>query len=638
MVMCRVSFQPQNKTVQVNTGTTLLEAASKAQITINNLCGGDGICGRCKMIVKEGRVSGDVSTKLTREEIQKGYVLACITFVQTDLIVEIPEEMWAKEKVVADEDAERFGVFERDLVYKKEYIPSPLVTKVYLELEKPSLANNIADHQRVDDAIKRKIKYGSMQMGLKIIKTLSEILREHNYCITATVGLRKDIAEVMNIEEGNTEDRNYMVVVDIGTTTIVAHLVNANTFKTVDAKVCFNSQGIFGREVTGRMISAEKRGIEELQKLLVGDINQLIEGLAKRNQVNLKDITAVICAGNTAMGHFLLGLCTRHIRRSPYVPTSVAPPPLRAAEVGIEINPRGLLYSLPGISGWVGSDLTAGILATQMHEQKELSLLVDIGTNGEIIIGNDEWLVACSASAGPALEGASEECGMRAEKGAIERVYSHNGEIRYKTIGNLLPRGICGSGIIDLVSVLLNTRMINRSGRFVAEGSAQVIHVDGLKRFIFVDADKSSTKKPIFITESDIEHVITAKAAIFAAMKILLERLELRFSDIRHFYIAGAFGNYLDIENAVNIGLIPDIPRDRIQFVGNTSIKGAKIVAFYKEALSEIERIREHTTYYDLMGAHDYVEEFKKALFLPHTDIELFSGSQSIVLSRRYEE
>ncbi len=630
MATCKVSFQPQNKTVQVKPGTTLLEAASNAQITINNLCGGDGICGRCKMIVKEGRVTGEVSGKLTREEIQQGYMLACMTTVQTDLVVEIPKETWAKEKIIADKEAERFRDFEHILLYHKEYIPAPLVTKVYLELEKPSLANNIADHQRVDEAIRRKIKYGSMQMGLKILKTLSDILRKNDYQITATVGLRKDIAEVMNIEGGNTEERNYIVVIDIGTTTIVAHLVNANSIDTIDAKACFNSQGIFGREVTGRMITAEKKGVEELQKLLVGDINQLILGLAENSTINLRDITAIVCAGNTAMGHFLLGLCPKYIRRSPYVPVSVAPPPLRAAEVGIEINPRGLLYSLPGISGWVGSDLTAGILATQMHEQEDLSLLVDIGTNGEIILGNQEWLVACSASAGPALEGANEECGMRAEKGAIENVYVYNGNIRYKTIGDGPPRGICGSGIIDLLSVLLNTKIINRSGQFIAEKSKQLTSVDGLKRFILVNADNNLNKKPIFITESDIENVITAKAAIFAAMKILLERLELQFSDIKNFYIAGAFGNYLDIEHAINIGLIPDIPRDRIQFVGNTSIKGAKIVAFYKEALAEIERIREHTTYYDLMGAHDYVEEFKKALFLPHTDIELFSGSKSL--------
>ncbi|RKX79716.1 MAG: ferredoxin [Spirochaetes bacterium] len=624
MDQCRVVFQPQNKTVTVNRGTTLLEAAHAADITINNICGGDGICGRCKMIVKNGNINAKVSGKLTREEIQKSYVLACMAYILSDLEVEIPEETLATEKVVADTEAERFRVFQKRLAEREGFTSSPLVTKIYLELEKPTLENNTSDHQRVSDEVKKKLKYRSMQMGLKILRTLPQILRESNYRVTATVGLRRDIAEIMNIEGGNFENKNYMVVVDMGTTTIVAHLVDANTTDTLDAKACFNSGGIYGREVTGRMIMAEKKGVEELQRLLVEDINKLIEGLAKDNNISLKNITAVVCAGNTAMGHFLLGLPTDYIRRSPYVPTSTAPPPLRAAEVGIKICPRGLLYSLPGISGWVGSDITAGILATGMSEAEELSLLIDIGTNGEIIIGNKDWLISCSASAGPALEGASVECGMRAERGAIEKVYREGDEIKYVTIGDKPPRGLCGSGIIDLVAVLLDAGIINRSGLFVSDSSHRIAEENGIRRFILAERESSNGKEPIYITESDIENIITAKAAIFAATKILLERLELKFSDIMHFYIAGAFGNYIDVENAVAIGLIPPIPRERIKFVGNTSIEGAKMVAFYKEAFYKIEHIRENCTYYDLMGANDFVEEFQKALFLPHTDIELF--------------
>jgi uncharacterized 2Fe-2S/4Fe-4S cluster protein (DUF4445 family) len=623
MPECTVSFYPQNKTVKVNKGTNLLKAALRAHITINNLCGGDGICGRCKMIIKKGEISGEISGKLTREEIKKGYVLACMTFVQSDLVVELPKETWAREKKTADKDAERFRDFQQLGLYKKELKPAPLIAKLYMELGKPSIANNTADQQRICNAIRKGLKTCSTQMGLKIIKGLPAILRKSNYKITATVGLRGNIAEIMNIEEGNTEKRNYMIVIDMGTTTVVAHLVDANSIKTIDAKACFNSQGIYGSEVTGRIISAEKKGTAELQKLLIEDINMLISDLAAENNITQKDITAVVCAGNTIMSHFLLGLPTQYIRRAPYVPTSVEPPPLRAAEVGIEINSRGLLYSLPGISGWVGSDITAGILFTKIHDQDELSMLVDIGTNGEIVLGNKDWLVACSASAGPALEGATQKCGMRAEKGAIEKVFVRNGEIHFTTIGNGGAKGFCGSGIIDLLSVLLKQGIIDRAGKIVAKLSDRVKIVDGIKRFILIPK-KNSEAKEIFITEADIEKVITAKAAIFAAMRILLKRLDLDFKDIKHFYLAGAFGNYIDVANAIHIGLIPNIPQDRIVFVGNTSIKGAKIVAFYKEAFFEIARIREHTTYYDLMGAEDYVSEFTKAMFLPHTDIELF--------------
>jgi len=620
-----VAFKPHGKTVQVEADTSLLQAANEAGITINNLCGGDGICGRCKMIVLEGRVSSKVSAKLTREEIQKGYVLACLTPVDDDLVVEIPEETLAKEKKVAAGDAVRFRDFVGELEYEKDLIPSPLVAKLYLEIEPPTLANNSADHQRVDDAIRKVMPSISTQMGLKIIKNLPEILRQNDYKITATVGLRRDIAEVMNIDGGDTSDRNYMVVVDMGTTTIVAHLVDARSMNTLDARACFNSQGVYGREVTRRMITAEQKGVEELQRLLVEDINGLITQLADSSDIKLKDIMAVVCSGNTPMGHFLLGLCTRNIRRYPYVPSSVSPPPLRAAEVGLKINPRGLLYSLPAISGWVGSDITAGILATRMHQKDELALLMDIGTNGEVVIGNSEWLVATSASAGPALEGASVACGMRAEGGAIERVWAEEGEIRWKTIDDLPATGICGSGIIDLVAVLLREGIINRSGVFMEEAPG-VTEVGGLKRYVLAGGGKKNGR-PVYITESDIENVVTAKAAIFAAMKILLRRLDMGFDKIERFYIAGAFGGYIDIENAIAIGLIPDLPRERFSFAGNTSIKGAKIVAFYKEALARIEHIRQTTTYYDLMGAGDYVEEFQKAMFLPHTDIEIFHGS-----------
>ena len=623
MSICRVSFLPPNEEVSVDSGTSLLDAASTARIAIKNLCGGDGICGRCKMIVKKGEVSGDVSPKLTREEIRKGFVLACMTYVQSDVTVEIPRETLAKEKVKADKDAERFSYFDREVTLQGSD-PSPLVKKVYVRLSEPTLANNTADHERLFDILCKEIGVCNMQTGLKIIKMLPNILRDNDFCVTATVGLRRDIAEIMNVEGGNTEAANYIIAVDIGTTTIVAHLIDVNSARTVDAQACFNSQSIYGREVTRRMITAEKKGENELQNMLIQDINLLIENLANQNSVNLKDINAVVCAGNTAMGHFLLGLPVENIRRFPYVATSVDPPPLRAAEVGIEVNPRGLLYSLPGISAWVGSDVTAGILATGLHKQERISLLVDIGTNGETVVGNSEWLVSSSASAGPALEGASLSCGMQAEQGAIERFSVENGHIVYETIGSTPPKGICGSGIIDLLYALLKAEIINRSGSFITSNKHQFENIDGRLSYILVPGKESRTGKPIYVTESDIENIITAKAAIFAAMKILIKRLDMSFSDIDRFYIAGAFGNFIDIESAIAIGLIPNLQRDKIVYAGNTSIKGAKIAALYRDAFIQIDDIRRKTTYYDLMGAHDYVDEFKKAMFIPHTDIDEF--------------
>ncbi len=615
--MHSVRFFPFNKSVSVKSGTSLLDAARKAGMEIHTDCGGEGLCGKCKMIIVEGEIRDRVIWPFTETQIEDGWVLACLTCVCDDLTVQIPERSLGEGGRPHTAD---HGESDSPLNNNLKYKTLPVVTKMYIDFEPPTIFSGQADHQLVSDCVKNRLNIPIMQTGLKIIKNLPEILRSNDYKVTVTVGLRRDIAELMNIEGGNTESTNYMIIVDMGTTTVVAHLVNAYLRTTVDSAACYNSQSIHGSEVTGRMIHAERKSVKELQKLLVHDINRLIGRLCRKNNVGRMDINAAVCSGNTAMEHFLLDLSTRNIRRKPFIPVTVEPPPLRASEVGIRINKRGLLYSLPGISGWVGSDLTAGILAVQMYRKKELGLLIDIGTNGEVILGNSDWLIATSASAGPALEGASVECGMRAEPGAVDKVFIESGEMKYTTIGGHPPIGICGSGIIDLVSVLLNEKIINRSGLFISKDRTSKANDSERKRFVLIGRNDND-ENGIYLTEKDIENVITAKAAIFAAVTIIMERLSLNFSDIDSVYIAGAFGNYLNIESAVNIGLLPPLPADKFKFVGNTSVKGAKLAAFYQDAFNELTEIRIATTYYDLLGADDYVEEFRKAMFLPHTDI-----------------
>jgi len=627
-VSVTVEFSPLDKTVEIEAGESLLEAAGRAGIVINSVCGGDGICGRCKMIVKEGKVTGETTLLLTREEIQRGTVLACQSRVESDLLAEIPPETRAAEKVEVDETAQRFRAM-RPGITRKQFTWEPLVSKVFLEIEEPTLENYLADCQRVQKAVEKAIGVSSMQTGLKTLQRLPRVLRDNGFAITATIGRRRGVAEVMDIEGGNTSDRNYIVVVDVGTSTVVAHLVDAVEMTTVDAQACFNSQAVCGREVTARIMVAEKRGAKPLQDAVVKDINQLISTLAARNHIGLRDVTAAVCSGNTAMLHLLLGLPAGNIRRNPYIATSVEPPPFRAAEVGIGINPRGLLFSIPGISSWVGGDLTAGVLATGLHEREDTAMLIDVGTNGEIIVGNKDWLMACSASTGPALEGASVECGMMAEKGAIERVYVEDGGIHYKTVGNAEPEGLCGSGIIDIVAVLLQEGIIDRAGKIVEGSDSRVTSVAGRGRFVLVGKEEAGNGKEVFLNQDDIDNVITAKAAVFAAAKILLDRLNLSLPDITRLFLAGGFGSFLDRRNAVRTGLLPDLPISSIQYVGNTSIWGATLAALSSEAYAELGEIRKKTTYYDLMGVPDYVEQFKQAMFLPHTNIELFPSVTS---------
>lgn len=618
-----IVFVPFDKAATVESDRSLLEAASEAGIVISSVCGGDGICGRCKMVVREGEVNGDATGLLTREEIRDGVVLACQTYPRTDLTVEIPEETRAGERVEVDKSAQRFRAIHPGIT-GKPYAKSPLTSKAFLELDEPTLENNLADGQRLEYGVNKATGISAIQAGLKVIRQLPGLLRDNEFKVTATIGRRREIAEVMDVEAGDTSSRNYIAVVDVGTSTIVLHLLNVVEMSTVDAQACFNSQSVYGREVTARIMAAEKKGAQALQELIVEDVNRLVSEVAARNSINLRDITGIVCSGNTTMMHFLLGLPTENIRREPFIATSLEPPPLRAAEVGIKINPRGLLFSVPGIGSWVGGDLTAGILATGLHEMDETAMLIDIGTNGEIIVGNREWLMGCSASTGPALEGASVECGMMAEKGAIENVRFEDGRLKCKVIGDTKPQGLCGSGIIDLVAVMLDAGIIDRAGKFVEGTHPDLESVDGRLRFVIARKTKTLKGTEVYMDQDDIDNIVTAKAAVFAATKIMLDRLNLNISDISRLFIAGGFGNYVDRTNAIKIGLLPDMPVSSIQYVGNTSVWGAKLAALSHEADDALQEIRRNTTYYELMGSSDYVEQFQKARFLPHTDIGLF--------------
>lgn len=617
-----IFFSPLKKTVSVARGTSLLEAAGMADIVLGSVCGGEGVCGRCKMVLMEGQVGGGTSLLLTNEEVQRGVVLACQSFVESDLRVDIPAGTLASDRVVVDEDAQRFRALQPG-IRRKVFARSPLVQRVFLQLPSPTLDNHFADAERLQEMVTRQTGIRTMQMGLQVLRRLPAVLRENNFAVTATIGVRHNTAEVMDVEGGNESARNYAAVADVGTTTVVVHLVDLNDMSTLDAQACFNSQSIYGREVTARIVTAEKKGVTALQELVVGDVNRLISTLVTRNSIHLKDVNTIVCAGNTTMIHLLLGLPVRNIRRNPYIATSVAPPAIRAVQVGLRINPRGLVHCVPGISSWVGGDLTAGILATGLHERDEVAMLIDVGTNGEIVLGNKDWLIACSASTGPALEGASVHSGMIAEKGAIEKVVVEDGQLQYKVIGGVPPKGLCGSGIIDLIAVLLDRRVIDRAGKFVEGSSPAVEFQKGRGRFV-VARKADGAAEDILLTQDDIENVVTAKAAIFAATKIMLDRLNLDFSKISRVFLAGGFGSYIDRRNAIKIGLLPDLPLSRIQYVGNTSIWGAKLAAFLSEAFQEMHEIRKKTTYYDLLGCDDYVEQFRQAMFLPHTNVELF--------------
>lgn len=623
----KVTFLPSGKQAIVDEGETLLSAAKKADVYINSVCGGDGICGKCRLIVKEGEVKTPPTTLLDRNEIRLGYVLACQATVQSDLSVEVPPETSVVEE---EKGLDEISVRYRDIeVVRPEQVAfkhDPLVKKIHLKLPPPSLDDNLSDLQRVYREIKKKTGIREMQTGLAIIRELPVYLRENNWDITATLGIRANTTEVIQIEPKNTAVKNYGVAVDVGTTTIVGHLIDLNSGVTLEAEAIYNSQIKFGEDIIRRIIKAEEDGIEELTEAIRNDINNIIARISSRAKVKLNDITAVICAGNTTMISFLLGLPPENIRREPYIPDATVLPPFRAAQVGIKINGRGLLYCVPGRAGFVGGDITAGVLISGINRSESLSLFVDIGTNGEVVVGNKDWLLACSCSAGPAFEGSGVTCGTRAAAGAIDKfTIADIDKVEYRTIGNIPPTGVCGSGLLEVIAELFRTGLLGRDGRFdFSKKSGRLRESDEGAEFVIVPARESAIKKDIVITQADIDNLIRAKAAVYAGMSVLMKAVKIPVEQIENVFISGGFGSYLNIRQAISIGLLPDLPTERINFIGNGSVRGAKTIFLCEEAHREAHQIAGMMTYFELSTDNRFMEEFTSAQFLPHTNIELF--------------
>lgn len=622
----RVTFHPKDTSVEVGHGATVLEAAAAAGVSIASICGGDGICGKCRVIIQSGEVDTDPTTLLTREEIQQGYALACMTRLVADTEVIVPPESRAEgAQILIDEDARRFRAFFPTTDKPTFFRHDPVVQKLYLELPPPTLEDNLACQERLFREIRRHIDSPVMQMGLKVLRSLPAVNREHKWRVTTTVGRRGGTTEVIQVEPGDRTERSYGVAIDVGTSTVVAHLVDLSTSEMIDAEACYNSQVVFGGEVTRRIIQAEREGTKALRDAVVGDINNLISALVTRQPVELHDIVTLMAAGNTTMLHFLLGLDPSHIRKSPYIPTTTVPPPVRASEVGIKINPRGLLYVMPSIGSWVGGDVTAGILATGLYKSNQLTMLIDIGTNAEIVLGNRDWMMSCAASAGPAFEGSGVKCGMRASRGAIERVtVDSDGRVDVRTIGDAMPEGICGSGLIDAIAGLYQVGILDRSGNLLPDSSSRVRESEGQLEFVLVAEGENGATRDIVIAQPDIENLLRAKAAIYSGAKVLLDVMHHSFEDVEQLLVAGGFGNYLDRAKAMTLGMIPDIPLERIRFVGNTSLIGAKMALLSSEAYERCFEIAKSTTYYDLITYPNYYEEFMSAKFLPHTNLDLF--------------
>ncbi len=640
MVRYKVKFLPDGRETTVEEGKTLLDAARQANVYVEAVCGGEGICGKCRVIVRQGEVLGESTEFLTRDEIRRGYVLACRVVPRSNVVVEVPPESRLDSQAAGVKDSDLFRDFAHRGGQHRPAELEPLVDKISLALAEPTLDDSTADEDRLLEAVVKR-RPGPLQMGLKISRELPRVLRRCRQSraswswtwdgrVTATVGVRGETSEVLCVERGDTSDRLFGVALDVGTTTVVAHLVDLTSGTTRAAAAKYNSQIEYGADVINRINHARQPGgATTLHEMIIHDVNALIDELIERARVGRGDIYCVVAAGNTTMLHFLLGLEVDLIRLAPFVPATTSPPPIRAAEIGLRIHPRAVLYTMPMLGSYVGGDITAGILATGMYQSKKLCLLLDIGTNGEVVLGNREFLVACSASAGPAFEGATVSCGMRATNGAIDsvRIFRRGLNVSVTTIDDSPPVGFCGSGLIDALAEMFTAGVVDRTGRFQTSQTPKRFRIsqqDDRPEFVLVSAAESGGHRDIVISQADVDNLIRAKGAIYAAADSLTQSLGLTFDQIERLYIAGGFGNELDVSHCITVGLLPDIPTDRIRFVGNSAAAGTRLAMLSRKLFDEIHEVRDRIAYEELTVAPEYMEKFTSACFLPHTDLSRF--------------
>ena len=618
-----VVFLPDGKKVPVSAGMTLLDAARSAGVHLNASCGGKGVCGKCKLVVEAGHIEKRPEVLLTEEEKRKNYVLACRSGVLGDVTVRIPEETLEKKLKVAGMGKALTGKL-KGLVTTIQ----PILMEIPLELEPPSLEDSVSDLDRLNRGLKKQgLDIERLNIGIGVIRELAAVMRDENWKISTSVIQKKCSSEILRVRPGNEKHQSLGIAVDVGTTSIVVYLVDMTDGTVIAATSGHNRQAACGDDVINRIICSEKDGVAKLSQMVLLTINTLISEALDSVGAHFRLIKNVVISGNTTMTHLLLKIEPKYIRREPYIPSVSEFPILKAGEIGIKADPIAAVFIMPGPASYVGGDIVSGLVYTGLHREDPLTLFIDVGTNGEIVLGNRDWLMTASCSAGPAFEGGGIRWGMRAEEGAIEKISIDSKTLTplFTTVGNVSPRGICGSGMIDLIAEMLFAGIIDAGGKIHLEPSHPRIRRDGDSlAYVVVPASETALDKDILFSETDIHSLILSKAAVYAGFTVLLNQAGLDFSMVDRVWIAGGFGQYLNIERAIMIGLLPDIARDKFNYMGNTSAAGAYLSLLSEDHRKEAHDICNSMTYIDFSSNNRFMDEFVSALFLPHTNINSF--------------
>ncbi len=643
-----ITFHPHNRTIQVEEGEPLIRAAMDAGVHVNASCGGEGVCGKCRVIIEEGTVEGGVTEKLSPADQEKGYRLACRSKVTGDLTVRIPVESEVDTSALSFKLPPRRTAAIEQVAFeelKEKGLFIPPVEKMYLELPEPTNQDNLADATRLVSYLKVHYDEHRLVVRLPVLRRLPDILREEGFRITATVARpvhegRK--SHIINVEPGDTTDHNYAVAVDIGTTTVYGQLLDLVGGRVLAEHGEFNGQISYGEDVITRIMYAEKpKGLERLHNVVVETINTVIRKIVKKSAVDCDEISTITLAGNTTMTQLFLKINPKYIRRSPYVPASTIYPPIGATALGIELSDHVTALVYPSISSYVGGDIVAGVMGSGMYRTEKLTLYLDIGTNAEVVIGNREWLACAACSAGPAFEGGGITFGMRASKGAIEdfSIDPATLEPMNITIGNVRPKGICGSGLITIVAVLFEMGIIDSQGKFDRELSTDRIREsEGIYEYVLAWKENTQIDRDVVITEADIDNLIRAKGAIYSGCQTLLEEVGMHIGDVEQIILAGGFGSYVDLEKAMAIGLLPETDPEKVTFVGNGSLMGAKMSSLTNRIRRDVAEVTRKMTNFELSETQSYMDHYVAALFLPHTDLDQFPRLKARFEARRSQE
>jgi uncharacterized 2Fe-2S/4Fe-4S cluster protein (DUF4445 family) len=586
-------------------GTNLLELLRRNPVSIDSPCGGKGTCGKCKIRIGGlGLEPTENEIKLLgKQVIEKGYRLACQTFVNSNIDVYTD---------IISEDANIVTVGR-----EKKIKINPLISKIYVELNAPDINDQRSDVERLVSCLDGL----EPDMSLKMIKDISKILRENDFKVTLLLEENK----IKAIEAGNSSEQLYGIAVDIGTTTIATYLYNLITGERTGVYSRLNPQRKYGADVLSRIeyASSCKEASREISQLIVDCINQGIETLLEKQFIEKDQVYLISFAGNTAMMHLLMDIPAKNISVAPFIPATTMLHKLAAKEIGININSYGVAVILPAVSGYIGGDIVAGILSTDMHTREAISLFIDIGTNGEMVLGNREFLYSCSTAAGPAFEGANIRNGLGGVQGAIDKVYFGD-VIEYTTIGNIKPKGICGSGVIDAIGEMLKKGLIDETGRIIDTEEAndlseyyreRLIEVEGMRALLLTSNKDNLKQYDIIITQKDIREIQNAKAAIAAGIISLIKHSNIQMNDIEKVYLAGGFGNYINTDSAVTIGLIPSELKGKIESVGNSAGSGAVECLLSKESLFDTVKIKQRIKYIELSASPEFADQYVDNMF-----------------------